>query len=198
MKFTKRFQNYILSVIIGFIIILTTSGMISATDDGDELLSTALNFVKQEQTEKAIPIFEKILESDPNNLFVLKNLAVAYTDRNMCNESIKIYDKILELQSNSPEILFGKSVCLNTLGLPESALLSLGQIEDRFSNDNSVLITKANSYFLLREFHTAEEYYLKVLEKKPDHRHQVCMFFLSSLVFQYFLQWPFVLYRHIH
>jgi len=59
-------------------------------------------------------------------------------------------------------------VCFNDLGLPEKTLLTLDQIDKKYSNENSILITKANANVLLREFYEAEKYYKIVLEKDPN------------------------------
>ena len=148
----KKYQLLFFGI-FSFVIISLVSETANAIDENnDELIESAMNFIKMDRIDKAIPILEKVLEKDPNNLNVLKNLAVAYADSKMCNESIKLYDRILEIGSNSPEILYGKAVCFNNIGEPEKALLTLDKMGEKYSNNNSVLVTKANANIFLGEF----------------------------------------------
>lgn len=167
MKFFNKYQNLLVFGIFSFSIIFFTFEFATADQNNDELIKTAMNLIKMDKVDEAIPMLEEVLKTEPNNLSVLKNLAVAYTDSKMCHKSINLYDKILELQPNSPEILYGKAVCFNNLGLPEKTLLILDEIDKKYSNENSILITKANANILLTEFDEAEKYYKKVLEKDP-------------------------------
>ena len=155
--------------IFSFGIIFLVSETANAIDENnDELIESAMNFIKIDRIDKAIPILEEVLEKDPNNLNALKNLAIAYTDSKMCNESIKLYDKILEIKSNSPEIFYGKAVCFNDIGEPEKALLTLKQLDEKFDSDNNILSTKIAAHILLHEFEIAKKYTEKILENKPD------------------------------
>ena len=168
MKFTINYQSLVSGIFVISTIFLIF-GFASATEqNNEELIKSAMNFLKTDQIDEAIPILEKVLKTEPNNLNVLKNLAVAYTNSKMCHDSIQIYDKILELKPNSPEILYGKAVCFNNLGLPEKSLLTLDKIDKKYSSNDSILLTKANSHMILREFIEAEKYYQTVLEKNPD------------------------------
>ena len=77
----------------------------------------------------------------------------------------RLYDRILDLKPNSPEILYGKAVCYNAMGLPEKSLLILDELDEKFSNETNVLIARGNSHLLFQEFDIALEYYQKALEK---------------------------------
>ena len=119
-------------LILGFSVIIFSLifGSVHAADETNEkLIESAFSLLKEEKFEQAIPILEKILKSDPNNLLILKNLAVAYTDSEMYDKAIIQFDKILELKPNSPEILYGKAVSFNSLGQPEKALLTLDKFD---------------------------------------------------------------------
>ena len=164
---TKKFLTLTLS--LSFFVLFFSSA--NAVDqNNDELIKSAMNYIKDGKITQAIPLLEKVLNNDPNNITVLKNLAVVYTDSKMCNEAIPLYDKILQLNPNSPEILYGKAICFNDLGEPENALLTLGRIDKKYSQDDSILITKANSNVILREFETAKTLYEQILDKKPNHK----------------------------
>ena len=166
-------HHNLLIILLSFSTTILVFGAFSPVDaqtDITDMINASASLLEQGNTKEAIPILEKVLENDPENLTALRNLSVAYYRTNMCSEAIELYDKILVLKPNYPEILYGKAVCLNNLGLPESSLVTLEQIDEKFSNENAVLLTKASSYVLLREFNNAEEYYLKILEKKPDHK----------------------------
>ena len=102
MKFSINYQS-LFSGIFAISIIFLIFEFASATEqNNDELIKSAMNFLKTDQIDEAIPILEKILKTEPNNLNILKNLAVAYTNSKMCHDSIQIYDKILELKTKFP------------------------------------------------------------------------------------------------
>ena len=158
-------------LILGFSVIILSLifGSVHAVDEANEkLIESAFSLLKEEKFEQAIPILEKILKSDPNNLLVLKNLAVAYTDTEMYDKAIIQFDKILELKPNSPEILYGKAVSFNSLGQPEKALLTLDKLDKKYSNDKNILVTIAYANVLLGEFENAQKNYKKVLDKNPN------------------------------
>ena len=78
-------------LILGFSVIILSLifGSVHAVNEANEkLIESAFSLLKEEKFEQAIPILEKILKSDPNNLLVLKNLAVAYTDTEMYDKAI--------------------------------------------------------------------------------------------------------------
>ena len=158
-------------LIAGLSLVSFVFGTVNAVDENNtELIESAMNFLKMDKIDKAIPLLEHVLEKDPNNFNILKNLAVAYADSKMCDKSIKLYDKLLDLKPNSAEILYGKAVCFNELGQPENALLNLDKMGKKYSNDNSVLITIANANVLLGDFENAQKNYQKVLDKNPNNK----------------------------
>ena len=168
MKFTINYQSLFSGIFVISIIFLIFGSASATEQNNDELIKSAMNFLKTDQIDKAIPILEKVLKTEPNNLNVLKNLAVAYTNSKMCHDSIQIYDKILELKPNSPEILYGKAICYNDLGLPEKSLLTLDKIDKKYSSNDSILLTKGSSHMILGDYIEAKKYYQTVLEKNPD------------------------------
>ena len=163
MKVINKNQYILFSGIFSFFIVSFIFGTVNAVDENNaEMIESAMNFLKMDKIDKAIPLLEDVLEKDPNNFNVLKNLAIAYSDSGMCDKSIKLYDKILELKENSSEILYGKAVCFNELGQPENALSNLDKIDKKYSNDDTILITTANANVLLGEFKNAQKNYQKV------------------------------------
>jgi tetratricopeptide (TPR) repeat protein len=155
---------------ISMILMISTFDAVSGKENNEERINIVVNLLKMEKNEEAIPIMIEILEDEPKNLQVLKNLSVAYYQLGMCHETLEIYNRILELTPNASEIYFGQAVCYNHLGLPEKSLSSLDNIKKEYSSDNSVLLTKANAHLLLKEFEDSEKFYNKVLEKNPEHK----------------------------
>jgi len=182
MRIINKNQFILFSGIFGFFLASIVFGTVNAVDENNaELIESAMNFLKMNEIDKAIPLLEDVIEKDPNNFNVLKNLAIAYADSEMCDKSIKLYDKLLELKPNSPEILYGKAVCFNEIGQPENALFNLDKMDKKYSNDNSILITIANANVLLGEFENAQKNYQKVLDKDPNSKSaNLNMLLLSS------------------
>ena len=89
----------------------------------------------------------------------------------MCHKAIDLYDRILELEPDSSEILYGKAICLNSIGQPEQALFTLDKIDKKYSEDNFVLAERSSSYLILQDHGKVEEYLKKVLDKDPRNEH---------------------------
>lgn len=166
----KNYQVSFVFIAISVILIFGTMNSVSGDKENEKPIDVAINLLKMEKIDDAIPIFEDVLKDDPENLDALKNLSVAYYRSNMCQDALQMYDRILKISSDSSEIHYGKAVCYNQLGLPEKSLSSLENINEKYMNDNSVLLTKGNSYFLLKEFEKSAEIYEMVLEKNPEHK----------------------------
>ena len=160
----KNYQVSFVFIAISVILIFGTMNSVSGDKENEKPIDVAINLLKMEKIDDAIPIFEDVLKDDPENLDALKNLSVAYYRSNMCQDALQMYDRILKISSDSSEIHYGKAVCYNQLGLPEKSLSSLENINEKYMNDNSVLLTKGNSYFLLKEFEKSAEIYEMVLD----------------------------------
>jgi len=111
---------------------------------------------------------EYMLERNPNDINIKTELAVKYYHSDQCNKALILIDQILKIESNSVEMKFAKATCLNNLGLPEESLSVLGTINNKFVNDNSILLAKGNAHLLLREFEKAGQYYEKILANNPN------------------------------
>ena len=166
----KKYQKLSIFVIAMFVVSFTITFANAAEQNNDQQIKDAMDLIKSKKIKEAIPLLEQILKNDPKNTTILKNLAVAYTELEMCDKAITVYDKILELTPNSSEIIYGKAVCLNSIGQPEQSLMVLEQIDQKFSNDISVLITKGSSHLILKEHEKAEKYLQQALVKDPNNK----------------------------
>jgi hypothetical protein len=71
---------------------------------------------KKGQYKKAILVFEKIIENDPNDLRANFFLGKIYYDLNNLKKSIFFYKKCNQIQPNNPNILFNLALVLQGLG----------------------------------------------------------------------------------
>ena len=144
-------NNFLFSIIFGFFIIFSI-----------------FTFPNIDAQNEKISELEDIVKNNPKNLDNILQLAVTYYESGMCEKAISLYNEIVDIRSNYPEVIFGKAICLNQLGLPEQSLLILDTVPSQNKNDIPILLTKGNSHLMLKESDKAEEYFKKVLEKNPD------------------------------
>ena len=85
----------------------------SITELGDQ----AMNAIQSSDFEKAIEIFDKILEIDPQNIAALHNKATALLQLEKYDQSIEIYDKILQIAPESKDALKNRNVAFQKIGI---------------------------------------------------------------------------------
>ncbi len=82
-----------------------------------ELGDQAMNAIQSLDFEKAIEIFDKILEIDPQNIAALHNKATALLQLEKYDQSIEIYDKILQIAPESKDALKNRNVAFQKIGM---------------------------------------------------------------------------------
>ncbi len=164
MKFLNLSYNFVLPAVAGFFILIF---FISIPIVHAQHQQTS-EYYTWDEIDNQIQQLESMLKSNPNDFNLKLELAVKYYQYDQCEKAIILFDQLLEFRSNYPEVTFGKASCLNELGLPEKSLSVLGTIDNKFANDNPILLTKGNAHLLLGEYEKAEEFYQKVLTKNPD------------------------------
>ena len=103
-KITIRLNQPIILILISFTLLTIYPTAYSQTDE-ESLLQKGINAVLDSQFEEAIIYFDKILESDPQNVKALQNKGVALGNLERHSEAIYHFDKVLEIDPNNTDAL---------------------------------------------------------------------------------------------
>ena len=103
-KITIRLNQPIILILISFTLLTIYPTAYSQTDE-ESLLQKGINAVLDSQFEEAIIYFDKILESDPQNVKALQNKGVALVNLERHSEAIYHFDKVLEIDPNNTDAL---------------------------------------------------------------------------------------------
>jgi len=103
-KITIRLNQPIILILISFTLLTIYPTAYSQTDE-ESLLQKGINAVLDSQFEEAIIYFDKILESDPQNVKALQDKGVALGNLERHSEAIYHFDKVLEIDPNNTAAL---------------------------------------------------------------------------------------------
>jgi len=143
-------------------------------DNSNALINKGAALIQLEKFDEGIQNLEKVLDNDPDNISALKNVSVGYYSIGSCEKAIIYLDKILQLNPTS-EILFSKGRCLDSIGLPNDAILLYDEALMKHDDWNvqfkkHVLLEKGNSLVKLERYNEAAKYYDKILQIDPDYK----------------------------
>ena len=120
-KKTIQLNPFILLILISLALLIIHPPAHSQTDE-ESLMEKAMNAVINSQYEKAIKYFDKILESDPDNVKALINKGSALGSLKKPLDAIDNYDKVLEIEPNNIPALNNKGTALANLQQYDEAL----------------------------------------------------------------------------
>jgi tetratricopeptide (TPR) repeat protein len=108
---------------------ITNQSNQSSPEDFDSLVNRANQDIQQGNLEGALPIVEKIVQKQPNNLNWQLNLAKIYELKQNPTQAEVVYDRILQQESNNLSALIGKAILRQQQGDGNSAKNLLQQAE---------------------------------------------------------------------
>ena len=97
-------------------------------DDIDALLKKGMTSLQQENFEKAISFFDKVLAIDPNNTDALFNKGSALVQLDKPEEAISYFDKVLAIDPNNANALSYKGDRLAKIGKSDEAISYFKQV----------------------------------------------------------------------
>jgi len=146
-------------VIFGIIIFSFPLAFASPQSIPEELFQNAIQAIKNSEFEKAIIIFDQILEIDPTHLNSLINKGSALIKLEKYDEAIIIFDKILERYPNNQDAKENRNIAFSQIMLSpviNSGNLDFVHIVVRDSNGFLVSVTESDTVFYLEHKITEE------------------------------------------
>jgi len=113
-KKTIQLNPLILLTLISLALLIIFPTAYSQTDE-ESLMEKGINALINSQAEEAISYFDKVLESDPENVQALMNMGSIAGSLGNHSEAIYYYDKVLEIESNNTSALNNKGTAFSNL-----------------------------------------------------------------------------------
>ncbi len=115
--------------------------------------------------EKAFYFLQKAVEREPDNLYFMINLAVAYDAGKRYGLALEIYDKVLQRKPDWKIALINKAYTLSNLKKIQDAIVIYKNLLESDPGNVIVLSSLAGLYARLGNFDKALDLYTRVLEK---------------------------------
>ncbi|MFW6016336.1 MAG: SpoIID/LytB domain-containing protein [bacterium] len=163
--------------------------VILRNEDVDRFLEEAKNKYYQGKQNKALKIYQNILDEDPENLIAIKNLYYINKELGILDKAIYYLENILELEKNSSYWTFRLAVAYYQQGSylkAKDLFIKLEEKQDKVrkevkenltDNEDYLLSNKeysislyyfAQTYFHLGELNKAEEIFIKGIDYKDN------------------------------
>ncbi len=129
----------------------------------------AQTFSASQQFEKAIPEYQKLLDSGKENEFILLKLGSAYYHTNKLPEAISVYKKSLQYEDKNSATHFSLGKLYTRTGdldKSETHLLMAILIKDQ--SVDAEYFSLGLTYKLQKKYKKALEYFEKALDEDPD------------------------------
>lgn len=133
-------NNFHYGILIVILVYLIPSIAFADEQSSNEiLLGQAVDAIRERDYEKAVAIFDTILQSDPNNTEILTNKGTALVELQKYDEAILIFDKILDTEPNNAVVLNNKGIALVKLGSYNEAIINFDKVlETDLKNTNAL------------------------------------------------------------
>ncbi len=120
-KKTMQLNQFIFMILISLTLLIIFPTAYSQTDE-DSLMEKGIKAVNDSRYKEAITYFDKILESDPENVQALINKGTTLGFLKKHSDAIYYFDKVLEIEPNNISALYNKGTTLSYLKKYDDAL----------------------------------------------------------------------------
>jgi len=166
-KKTMELNQFIFMILISLTLLIIFPTAYSQTDE-DSLMEKGIKAVNDSRYKEAITYFDKILESDPENVQALINKGTTLGFLKKHSDAIYYFDKVLEIEPNKISALYSKGTALSSLEEYNEALYYFDKVLEIEPNNISALFNKGTTLSYLKKYDEALSYFDKVLEIDPD------------------------------
>jgi len=162
-----QLNQFILLILISLTLLIIFPTAYSQTDE-DSLMEKGINAMNDFRYKEAITYFDKILESDPENVKALMNKGSSLGFLKKHSDGIYYFDKVLEIEPNKISALYSKGTALSYLEEYDEALYYFDKVLEIEPNNISALYNKGTTLSYLKKYDEALSYIDKVLEIDPE------------------------------
>ncbi len=135
-------------------------------DDPRVYNDIGIAYVNLGDLEKGFYYLQKAVEKDPNNVYYMLNLAVAYDAGKRYGLALELYDKILRIKPDWEVALIDKAYTLSNLKKVREAIDIYEGLLRKNPHDVIVLSSLGGLYARLGKFDKALEFYRKVIAER--------------------------------
>ena len=118
--------------------------------------------------EKAVDIYEKILEKFPDAYIINKNIGNCYFQQAKYEKAEEYYQEVLEKDPSNSDVMLAIGNCYANRGEKEKALEWYRKIEFEKLDDPTVLYNIGTNFYNNSQFEEALKYYKRAVEIKDD------------------------------
>ncbi len=166
-KKTMQLNQFIFMILISLTLLIIFPTAYSQTDE-DSLMEKGIKAVNDFRYKEAITYFDKVLESDPENVQALMNKGSTLGFLKKHSDAIYYFDKVLEIKPNKISALYNKGTALSYLEEYDDALYYFDKVLEIKPNKISALYNKGTTLSYLKKYDDALSYFDKVLEIDPE------------------------------
>ncbi|TNJ47011.1 tetratricopeptide repeat protein [Tamlana fucoidanivorans] len=131
--------------------LVEATSMVSEAENGKSLMELGHYHLSNNNKEKALESFEKVLVSEPNNILALKNILLLYIDFETYDLAKSKSSEVLEKFPSQPLFYLINGVACNALGVPNEAIEALDAGIDYIIDDPKM---EADFYLQLSKAYT--------------------------------------------
>lgn len=143
---------------------------IQSPEDIDALFTTAAEYQQKGQLEKAIKIYDRLIDILPHISILHYNIAHAYFDLDDKEQALSHYLSAFDLDPNDPDILFNLALCCKACNLFDKAIEKYKDLLNKEPANIDVLYNLGNCYKDNIDTDKAIETYHTLLEIDENHR----------------------------
>jgi tetratricopeptide (TPR) repeat protein len=134
-----------------------------------DLLDKGNSLFTEGRYEEAIQYYDKVLEIEPNDVYVLYNKGNAFYSLGNYTEAIQYFDKALEIEPRLVEALTNKGLALADLGKYQEAIQYVDKALEIEPRMVEALTNKGAALAKLGKYQEAIQYFDKALEIDPNY-----------------------------
>jgi tetratricopeptide (TPR) repeat protein len=139
------------------------------SDSIEDLFTLASAYYYAAKYKDAKETYDKILKSDPNNLYALNNRGNNFEKLERHDEALADYNRSLELKPNDPLILCNRGVTYDSLEKYDEALADYNRSLELKPDYPVALMNRGITFRNLEKYDEALADYNHSLELKPDY-----------------------------
>ncbi len=134
----------------------------------EKIFKSAVENHQKNNLEAAINLYNKILETDPNNSTVYYNLGLAYDEKKYFDDAIKYYKKVIEIDPNFLSAHFNLGIIYKKLGEVEKEIICYEKTISINPNHSKANNNLGLAFKKLGEYSKAKKYYETAIKADPN------------------------------
>ena len=163
----KPSREIVVLCLFSMIAISTTLVFAQPAENATELFNKGMEMERANNLPQALTYFDKILETDPNNVKALIEKSNTLYGLRKVEEALEVLNKTLEVYPNNVNALVNKGIILTMISRDDEALKYINKALEIDPNNVKALTDKGIIFGKQRKFHDALDIINKALSIDP-------------------------------